>query len=206
MNKEEQKGWILGILDAVNTCLRAGEETIALEILKDSEIKREEAVDSDFCEFESMDNYIKEMKASLPKWNENNEKSALEPEESIKETEIKTINNGWVRLESYCDGYVIGIKEFHGICVLVSNFSAHSIHDYSISDIENDEGDWNYICSEKLLEILEGDDALEEALPKYHLTDEEIHEVLNFDFDDISHADYKRQVKRVEEYLKNNKD
>ncbi|MBC1917071.1 hypothetical protein [Listeria seeligeri] len=191
MNKQEQTGWILGVLDAVSTCLRAGNETIALEILKDSEIKRQEAMDSDFCEIEFIDSFIKEMNPELPNWNIRNEESILE--ENIKENEIKTIQSGWVRLEAFQEGYVVGIKEFHGICVLVSNFSNHSIHNYRISDIENDEGDWTYIFSEKLLEDLEGDVALEEALAKYHLTDEEIQEVLNFDFDDRSSEEYQKK-------------
>ncbi|WP_271002214.1 hypothetical protein [Listeria seeligeri] len=198
MNKQEQTGWILGILDAVSTCLRAGNETIALEILKDSEIKRQEAMDSDFCDIEFIDSFIKEMKPEFPNWDINN------LEENIKENEIKTTQNGWVRLEAFQEGYVVGIKEFHGICVLVSNFSNHSIHGYRISDIKKDEGDWNYIFSEKLLEDIEGDAALEKSLQKYHLTEKEIQEVLNFDFNDRSHVDYERQVKRIEEYHKIN--
>ncbi len=191
MNMQEQTGWILGILDAVSTCLRAGNETIALEILKDSEIKRQEAIDSDFCEIEYIDLFIQETKPELPNWNISNmEESTLE--ENIKENEIKTRYNGWVRLEAYQEGYVVAIKEFQGICVLVSNFSNHSIHGYHIRDIEKDEGDWNYIFTEKLLENIEGDAALAKSLQKYHLTEEEIQEVLNFDFYDISHIVYER--------------
>ncbi|HAO6486483.1 TPA: hypothetical protein IQC36_002420 [Listeria monocytogenes] len=45
MDKRETAGWILGMLEAVSICLQAGDETIAMEILKSGEIKRYEASD-----------------------------------------------------------------------------------------------------------------------------------------------------------------
>lgn len=131
------------------------------------------------------------------------EESTLE--ENIKENEIKTRYNGWVRLEAYREGYVVAIKEFQGICVLVSNFSNHSIHGYRISDIEKDEGDWNYIFNENLLEIIYGEIELEIALKKYHLTSSEISEVLNFDFDNRSSESYQKQSEKISDFIESKK-
>lgn len=124
--------------------------------------------------------------------------------EDLKKYEIKTIEKGWTRLEHYREGYVIAIKAFQGICVTITNFSSHSLHSYSIDDIENDNGDWSYICDEQLLERVDGEDDLKKVLSKYHLTDEEISEVLSFDFYDKYSESYNLQVKQVEDYMKNN--
>lgn len=121
--------------------------------------------------------------------------------ENIRQFEIKTIENGWVRLENYRDGYVVAIKEFQGICVNINNFSSQSIHNYSLADINKDKGDWNYIFNENLLEIIYGKIELEIALKKYHLTSSEISEVLNFDFDNRSSESYQKQSEKISDYL-----
>ncbi|MBC1478876.1 hypothetical protein HB892_14155 [Listeria welshimeri] len=124
--------------------------------------------------------------------------------ENIKQYEIKTIENGWTRLENYRDGYVVAIKEFQGICVNITNFSSSSLHDYSIEDLEKDTGDWSYIFDEQLLARVDGEDELKAILEKYHLTEEEIAEVLSFDFDDKYSDSYNLQRKQVIDYMKNN--
>ncbi|EAW7215160.1 hypothetical protein FG335_14465 [Listeria monocytogenes] len=110
---------------------------------------------------------------------------------------IKTIHNGWIRLENYCDCSVVSIKEFQGVCVTITNFMRFSIHSYSMDDIEKDKGDWRYIFGEKLLEQVNGEDELQLVLEKYHLTDVEIAEVINFDFDDRSSESYDLQAEWV---------
>ncbi|EAW7167984.1 hypothetical protein FG264_14760 [Listeria monocytogenes] len=110
---------------------------------------------------------------------------------------IKTIHNGWMRLENYCDCSVVSIKEFQGVCVTITNFMRFSIHSYSMDDIEKDKGDWRYIFGEKLLEQVNGEDELQLVLEKYHLTDVEIAEVINFDFDDRSSESYDLQAEWV---------
>lgn len=110
---------------------------------------------------------------------------------------IKTIHNGWIRLENYCDCSVVSIKEFQGVCVTITNFMRFSIHSYSMDDIEKDKGDWRYIFGEKLLEQVNGEDELKLVLEKYHLTDVEIAEVINFDFDDRSSESYNLQAEWV---------
>ncbi|MBF2394628.1 hypothetical protein IA831_13895 [Listeria marthii] len=120
---------------------------------------------------------------------------------NIKRYEIKTSENGWNRFENYRDGFVIAVKEFHGICVNITNFSSHSLHNYSIADLENDNGDWVYICDEKLLEQVDGEDALKKVLVKYHLTAEEIAEVLNYDFDNKYSESYTLQAEKIKEYM-----
>lgn len=124
--------------------------------------------------------------------------------ENIKQYEIKTIENGWTRLENYRDGYVVAIKEFQGICVNITNFSSSSLHDYSIEDLEKDTGDWSYIFDEQLLARVDGENELKAILEKYHLTEEEIAEVLSFDFDDKYSDSYNLQRKQVIDYMKNN--
>lgn len=124
--------------------------------------------------------------------------------ENIKQYEIKTIENGWTRLENYRDGYVVAIKEFQGICVNITNFSSSSLHDYSIEDLEKDTGNWSYIFDEQLLARVDGEDELKAILEKYHLTEEEIAEVLSFDFDDKYSDSYNLQRKQVIDYMKNN--
>ncbi|EAD8646812.1 hypothetical protein AF450_14585 [Listeria monocytogenes] len=121
--------------------------------------------------------------------------------ENIKQYEIKTSENGWTRFEHYREGYVIAVKEFQGVCVNITNFSSHSVHNYSIADLENDNGDWSYICDEKLLERVDGEDDLKKVLVKYHLTEEEITEVLNFDFNDKYSKSYNMQVNQIKKYL-----
>lgn len=121
--------------------------------------------------------------------------------ENIKQYEIKTIENGWTRLENYRDGYVVAIKEFQGICVNITNFSSSSLHDYSIEDLEKDTGDWSYIFDEQLLERVFGGDELKTVLEKYHLTEDEIAEVLNFDFDDKYSDSYNLQAEQIKQYM-----
>lgn len=121
----------------------------------------------------------------------------------MKKYEIKTIQNGWTRFEHYREGYVIAVKEFQGVCVNISNFSSHSVHNYSIADLENDNGDWSYIFEEKLLERVDGESDLKKVLVKYHLTEEEIAEILNFDFDDKYNESYNMQRKRIRHYMMN---
>ncbi|MBC1817164.1 hypothetical protein [Listeria seeligeri] len=122
--------------------------------------------------------------------------------ENTKKYEVKTIENGWVRLENYRDGYVVAIKKFQGVCVVINNFSSQSIHGYSLADIEKDKGDWNYIFNEKLLENVDGDIELERALERYNLTSDEISEVLHFNFDNRGSEEYKQQVIKIENRLK----
>ncbi|EIF2332967.1 hypothetical protein LD289_002783 [Listeria monocytogenes] len=121
--------------------------------------------------------------------------------ENIKQYEIKTVVDGWTRLENYRDGYVIAIKEFQGVCVNITNFSCHSLHNYSIADLDSDSGDWSYICDEKLLEQVDGEEALKKVLVKYHLTEEEIAEVLSFDFDDKYSESYNLQAEQIRQYM-----
>ncbi|MBF2342576.1 hypothetical protein [Listeria welshimeri] len=123
--------------------------------------------------------------------------------EKLKKYEIKTVENGWTRLENYRYGYVVAIKEFQGICVNITNFSSHSLHNYSIADLEKDNGDWSYIFDEKLLERVDGEDNLKNVLPKYHLTDEEIAEVISYDFDDEDSESYNLQVQRIRAHMEN---
>lgn len=125
--------------------------------------------------------------------------------EDMKKYEIKTVHNGWTRFEQYRDGYVIAVKEFQGICVNITNFSSHSLHNYSIADLENDNGDWSYICDEKLLERVDGEDDLKKVLSKYHLTEDEIAEVIRFDFDDKYSDSYCQQANQIQEYMKKHK-
>ncbi|EAE8659190.1 hypothetical protein BR101_14690, partial [Listeria monocytogenes] len=192
MDKRETAGWILGMLEAVSICLQAGDETIAMEILKSGEIKRYEAEESDFIAFEEIDEYIESMKPDLPDWylNKMNENSEDDCMENMKQYEIKTIENGWTRLENYRDGYVVAIKAFQGICVNITNFSSSSLHGYSIEDLEKDTGDWSYIFDEQLLARVDGEDELKAVLEKYHLTEAEIAEVLNYDFDNRNSESY----------------
>ncbi|EHW1518764.1 hypothetical protein ACU6PP_002755 [Listeria innocua] len=125
--------------------------------------------------------------------------------ENMKKYEIKTIENGWTRLENYRDGYVVAIKEFQGICVNITNFSSSSLHGYSIDDLEKDIGDWSYIFDEQLLERVNGEDELKTILEKYHLTEDEIDEVVRFDFDDKYTDSYCQQAKQIQEYMKKHK-
>ncbi|EAE7279750.1 TPA: hypothetical protein ACSY92_14400 [Listeria monocytogenes] len=125
--------------------------------------------------------------------------------EDMKKYEIKTIENGWTRLEKYRDGYVVAIKVFQEICVNITNFSSSSLHSYSIDDLENDTGDWSYIFDEQLLELMEGEDELKTILEKYHLTEDEIDEVVRFDFDDKYTDSYCQQAKQIQEYMKKHK-
>ncbi|EAC9724802.1 hypothetical protein Y475_14855 [Listeria monocytogenes] len=121
--------------------------------------------------------------------------------ENMKKYEIKTIENGWTRLENYRDGYVVAIKMFQGICVNITNFSSSSLHSYSIEDLEKDTGDWSYIFDEQLLERVDGEDELKTVLEKYHLTEAEITEVLSYDFDNRNSESYDLQVKRIQAYM-----
>ncbi|EAE6308131.1 hypothetical protein BK830_14130 [Listeria monocytogenes] len=121
--------------------------------------------------------------------------------EDIKKYEIKTIENGWTRLENYRDGYVIAIKAFQGICVNITNFSSSSLHSYSIEDLDKDTGDWSYIFDEQLLARVDGEDELKAVLEKYHLTEAEIAEVLSYDFDKRNSESYDLQVKRIQAYI-----
>ncbi|TYW25161.1 hypothetical protein FZ084_14830 [Listeria monocytogenes] len=205
MDKRETAGWILGMLEAVSICLQAGDETIAMEILKSGEIKRYEAEESDFIAFEEIDEYIESMKPDLPDWylNKMNENSEDDCMENMKQYEIKTIENGWTRLENYRDGYVVAIKAFQGICVNITNFSSSSLHGYSIEDLEKGTGDWSYIFDEQLLERVDGEDELKTVLEKYHLTEAEITEVLSYDFDNRYSESYELQAKRIQAYMRN---
>lgn len=115
----------------------------------------------------------------------------------MKKYEIKTVQNGWTRFEHYREGYVIAVKEFQGVCVNITNFSSHSVHNYSIADLENDNGDWSYIFDEQLLERVDGEAELEAVLEKYHLTDAEMAEVLSYDFDNRNSESYDLQAKRI---------
>lgn len=119
----------------------------------------------------------------------------------MKKYEIKTVQNGWTRFENYRDGYVVAIKAFQGICVNITNFSSHSLHNYSIADLENDNGDWSYIFDEQLLERVDGEDELKAVLEKYHLTEDEIAEVLSFDFDDKYSESYNLQAEQIRQYM-----
>ncbi|EAD9920905.1 hypothetical protein AFR78_14730 [Listeria monocytogenes] len=123
--------------------------------------------------------------------------------ENMKKYEIKTIENGWTRLENYRDGYVVAIKMFQGICVNITNFSSPSLHSYSIDDLEKDTGDWSYIFDEQLLERVDGEDELKTVLEKYHLTEAEITEVLSYDFDNRYSESYELQAKRIQAYMRN---
>ncbi|EAC5777351.1 TPA: hypothetical protein ACGYNV_001362 [Listeria monocytogenes] len=123
--------------------------------------------------------------------------------ENMKKYEIKTIENGWTRLENYRDGYVVAIKAFQGICVNITNFSSSSLHGYSIEDLEKDTGDWSYIFDEQLLERVDGEDELKTVLEKYHLTEAEITEVLSYDFDNRYSESYELQAKRIQAYMRN---
>ncbi|EAC3748319.1 hypothetical protein IT72_14285 [Listeria monocytogenes] len=205
MDKRETAGWILGMLEAVSICLQAGNETIAMEILKSGEIKRCEAEESDFFAFEVIDKYIESMKPDLPDWysNKMNENSEDDSMENMKKYEIKTVENGWTRLENYRDGYVVAIKAFQGICVNITNFSSSSLHGYSIEDLEKDTGDWSYIFDEQLLERVNGEDELKTVLEKYHLTEDEIAEVLGYDFDKRNSESYDLQAKRIRADMEN---
>ncbi|EJN3175700.1 hypothetical protein NPU21_002736 [Listeria monocytogenes] len=117
--------------------------------------------------------------------------------EDMKKYEIKTVQNGWTRFEHYREGYVIAVKEFQGVCVNITNFSSHSLHNYSIADLEKDNGDWSYIFDEQLLERVDGEDELKAVLEKYHLTEVEMAEVLSFDFDNRNSESYDLQAKRI---------
>ncbi|EJE4310240.1 hypothetical protein ACV9TN_002959 [Listeria monocytogenes] len=117
--------------------------------------------------------------------------------EDMKKYEIKTVQNGWTRFEHYREGYVIAVKEFQGVCVNITNFSSHSVHNYSIADLEKDNGDWSYIFDEQLLERVDGEDELKAVLEKYHLTEVEMAEVLSFDFDNRNSESYDLQAKRI---------
>ncbi|HHR3115068.1 TPA: hypothetical protein ACSY5S_13925 [Listeria monocytogenes] len=121
--------------------------------------------------------------------------------EDMKKYEIKTIQNGWTRFENYRDGYVVAIKAFQGICVNITNFSSSSLHSYSIDDLANDTGDWSYIFDEQLLERVDGEDELKAVLEKYHITEDEIAEVLNFDFDDKYSDSYNLQAEQIRQYM-----
>ncbi|EHQ6378857.1 TPA: hypothetical protein ACP2NW_002832 [Listeria monocytogenes] len=123
--------------------------------------------------------------------------------EDMKKYEIKTIENGWTRLENYRDGYVVAIKAFRGICVNITNFSSSSLHSYSIEDLEKDTGDWSYIFDEKLLARVDGENELKTVLEKYHLTEAEITEVLCYDFDNRYSESYELQAKRIQAYMRN---
>ncbi|EIA3595567.1 hypothetical protein LGQ25_002898 [Listeria monocytogenes] len=123
--------------------------------------------------------------------------------EDMKKYEIKTIENGWTRLENYRDGYVIAIKAFQGICVNITNFSSSSLHSYSIEDLEKDTGDWSYIFDEQLLARVDGEDELKTVLEKYHLTEAEITEVLSYDFDTRYSESYELQAKQIRAYMRN---
>ncbi|EAE1300606.1 hypothetical protein EP04_13910 [Listeria monocytogenes] len=205
MDKRETAGWILGMLEAVSICLQDGNETIAMEILKSGEIKRYEAEESDFFAFEVIDKYIESMKPDLPDWysNKMNENSEDDSMENMKKYEIKTVENGWTRLENYRDGYVVAIKAFQGICVNITNFSSSSLHGYSIEDLEKDTGDWSYIFDEQLLERVNGEDELKTVLEKYHLTEDDIAEVLGYDFDKRNSESYDLQAKRIRADMEN---
>ncbi len=119
----------------------------------------------------------------------------------MKKYEIKIVQNGWTRFENYRDGYVVAIKAFQGICVNITNFSSHSLHNYSIADLENDNGDWSYIFDEQLLERVDGEDELKTVLEKYHLTEDEIAEVLSYDFDNRNSESYDLQAKQIQAYM-----
>ncbi|EQB9225628.1 hypothetical protein ACYYIK_002859 [Listeria monocytogenes] len=126
-----------------------------------------------------------------------NETTDIIEDENMGQYIIKTIHDGWIRLENYCDCSVVSVKEFQGVCVTITNFMRFSIHGYSMDDIEKDKGDWRYIFGEKLLEQVNGEDELKVVLKKYHLTDMEIAEVINFDFDDRSSESYDLQAEWV---------
>ncbi|EAH3791637.1 hypothetical protein D5Z92_13545 [Listeria monocytogenes] len=123
--------------------------------------------------------------------------------EDMKKYEIKTVQNGWTRFEHYREGYVIAVKEFQGVCVNITNFSIHSVHKYSIADLENDNGDWSYIFDEQLLERVDGEAELKAVLEKYHLTEAEIAEVLSYDFDNRNSESYDLQAKRIRATMEN---
>lgn len=121
----------------------------------------------------------------------------------MKKYEIKTVQNGWTRFEHYREGYVIAVKEFQGVCVNITNFSSHSVHNYSIADLENDNGDWSYIFDEQLLERADGESELKAILEKYHLTEAEMAEVLSYDFDNRNSESYDLQAKRIRVAMEN---
>ncbi|WP_187984572.1 hypothetical protein [Listeria monocytogenes] len=196
MDHKVMEGWILGLLEAVSICLHAGDETRAMEILKKGKIKRVEAKVVDFFDFELVDEYIESNQLHLPDWH-SRKKIKTREAENMGQYIIKTIQNGWTRLENYCDCSVVAIKEFQGVCVTITNFTRFSIHGYSMDDIEKDEGDWRYILGEQILEQANGECDLKAVLQKYHLTDVEIAEVIHFDFDDRSCESYDLQAEWV---------
>ncbi|ENA1576403.1 hypothetical protein ABFW39_002828 [Listeria monocytogenes] len=201
MDHKVIEGWILGMLEAVSICLHDGDETSAMEILKGGKIKRVEAKVADFFDFELIDEYIESNQSNLPDWY-SLKKIKTREAENMGQYIITTIKNGWTRLENYCDCSVVAIKEFQGVCVTITNFTRFSVHSYSMDDIEKDAGDWRYILGEQLLEQANGEGDLKAVLQKYYLTDDEIAEVIHFDFDDRSCESYDLQA----EWIRKNTD